>query len=214
MAVYRSIAHTIAMKKNTYTHRGFTLVEILVAVAIATVIGLAIANFGAHIFSYNRTTQNALSAADHARKILHPMSDTIRSAVYGQNGAYPIESVTQTSIVFYSDYDHDGVAEKVRYFMDDGTIKMGVIEPVVNPVFYDSDDEVIHDLIEGVISTPLFSYYDENFTGTSDALEFPINVADIRLVGIDILLDIDPYSSPTAFSIGTRVTIRTIKDNT
>ncbi|MBP6912175.1 MAG: type II secretion system protein [Candidatus Pacebacteria bacterium] len=202
------------MEKHSHNKKGFTLVEILVAVAIATVVGLAIASFGARIFSYNRTTQNALTAADHARKILHPMSDNIRSAVYGQNGAYPIESATDTSIVFYTDYDHDSIAEKVRYFIEDGKIKVGVIEPTINPVVYDDDDEVVINLMDGVISTSLFSYYDENFTGTSEALAFPVNVADIRLIGIDIVLDIDPYSSPNSYSIGTRVTIRTIKDNT
>ena len=97
--------------------RGFTIIEMITAIAIfSLVIGAA----GAAVAMVYRIQEFAMEqtiAADEARRGADIMVKEIRQARYGDNGAYPIEKAADKEFVFYSDVDGDGRAEKVRYFL-------------------------------------------------------------------------------------------------
>jgi len=143
------------------------------------------------------------------------MSSEIRTMSPSNSGAYAISGASTSTLTFYTNTDSDSLQEKVRYFLVDKTLKKGVIKPSGDPLTYNPSNETIkelaHDIANG--STPIFSYYDTNYDGTSDPLTEPVTIADIRLIKIEIIIDNDPLKSPGPFSMTTQVSIRNIKDN-
>lgn len=96
---------------------GFTLVELLVTMAVFTVAMGAVTTF--IIMSYRAqgyTLQQAISV-NEARKGIETMTKELREAKMGDDGSYIIENANDFEISFYSDIDKDGATEKVRYFV-------------------------------------------------------------------------------------------------
>src|SRR3989344_1082413 len=95
---------------------GFTLVEILVTVAIlALLLGVLIV-FETDIFQQNSILQNSLLANQDARQALRRLTAELRSAGPSAGGAYALAQATPTTITFFSDADGDGAADQLRYF--------------------------------------------------------------------------------------------------
>lgn len=196
--------------------KGFTLVETVVSIWIVLLIGLAIANFGRDIFSYNSSLQNSLTVQLDARKVLRTLIAELRSSSSSSLGSYPIDTAGTSTLIFYSNPDTDNLKERLRYFLQGNTLVRGVIQPTGNPLVYDTNTEtfetIIRDIINGT-STPIFTYYDENYTGTSSPLTQPVNISSIRMVKITVIVDRDPNRSPTPITITTQGTLRNLKDN-
>lgn len=97
--------------------KGFTLTETLIAIAIFTIILVAISASVVMLYrTYGYTWQQSL-AIDEARRGVETMVKEIRMARSGENGAYPLEKAADKELVFYSDIDGDGKVERVRYFL-------------------------------------------------------------------------------------------------
>ncbi|MCL5795738.1 MAG: prepilin-type N-terminal cleavage/methylation domain-containing protein, partial [Patescibacteria group bacterium] len=82
--------------------RGFSLVEIIIVIAIATAIFLAVFNFGNSIFSFNSNAQKNLSAQTDARRVLKTMAKELRSASPSSLGSYPVALASSTAITFFN----------------------------------------------------------------------------------------------------------------
>ena len=87
--------------------KGFTLVEVLVSIAIFILIMLAVTKFQVSIFQSNKYTSDVITSAQDARSILRTMVQELRSAKSGSNGSYPIVQTATSSITFYSDINSD-----------------------------------------------------------------------------------------------------------
>ncbi len=196
--------------------RGFTLAEILVAVAIFVVVGLAIANFGQNIFSINTSLQNNLSAQLDGRLVLKKLIAELRSSSPSNLGAYPIESAGTSSLVFYSNVDSDSYKERIRYYVSGNFLMRGVIKPTGSPLTYSTVNEkistVVRDLKNGT-STPVFDYFNGNYAGTSSPLSIPVTPSVIRLVRVTVIIDADPNKSPRPIIITSQGMLRNLKDN-
>lgn len=195
---------------------GFTLPEVLVSIAIFVLIGLAVSSFGRDIFFINSGLQNNLSAQLDGRKILKRFVTELRSASPSSLGSYPIEQAATSSFVFYSNIDTDSYKERLRYYLSGKTLYRGVIKPSGNPLTYSSASEKVEIIIRDVAnstSTPIFEYFDDNFTGTSSPLTYPISIADIRLVRATVVIDKDSNRPPGPITITTQGTPRNLKDN-
>lgn len=204
------------MKTNSYKHdyyRGFTIVEVLFGVSIFVLIMVLIALFARNTWNYNTFLSGGLANVDNMRLALKTISAEIRTASTAETGAYVISQATDTSFAFYSDIDSDGLTEKVRYYLEAGKLKKGVIKPSGSPLTYNSANETISVLISGVTSPTTWSYYDANYDGTSAPLSSPVNVSQVRLVKITVTIDQDPNKAPTTHSFSTQVSIRNLKDN-
>jgi prepilin-type N-terminal cleavage/methylation domain-containing protein len=196
-------------KRNT----GYSLPEMLISVAILSAMLGVIAAFQSDIFSFNRVIQSGLGNQDEAKKIIRPFSGEVRGASMSSLGGYVIKEATESSFVFYSDIDSDGLKEEVRYYLEDGKFKKGVIKPSGNPLEYDADDEKIVNVVNHVINSQIFEFHDSTYSGTEDPLAFPVSLIDIRLVKISLEIDDDINQPPAATSISTQVFIRNLKDN-
>ncbi len=97
--------------------KGFTIVETVVAIFVFTLILSAVAALIVMIYRTQAYAMQQTRAVNHARRGVECMTKEIRQAISGDNGAYPIEMGMDKQIVFYSDIDGDGRAERVRYFL-------------------------------------------------------------------------------------------------
>lgn len=201
--------------KNTKYNKGFTLVEILVTMAIFSLILGAVGLFARDIFYYDNLFSSGLTSYEEAKKILQPVASEIRGASPSSLGSYSIEQASDTSFTFFTDTDNDGLKERIRYFLSDDILRRGVIAPSGSPSQYIQEDEIITDMINDLTNgvTPVFTYYDSSYNGSSEPLSQPVSVSDIRLVKITLIIDADPNRPPAPMEVTTEVSIRNLKDN-
>jgi len=197
--------------------KGFTLIEILVSVAIFVAIIIVLSYFQARIFTFNNFFQSSLNIQQNARKILRPFAEEVRSATLGNDGSFAIASADTDSIEFFSDIDNDGMREKIKYYLDGTEFKKTVIEPSENPFIYDpaneEDEQVIGNVVNG--GSPVFEYYDSGYDGSSDyqPLSYPIALTDITLVKATLLVDDNLNQPPSAVEISTQANFRNLSNN-
>ena len=200
------------MKPN----RGFSLIEILIVVAIATSLVLIVSNLSGNISGLNTLINQQLQSKSDTTQTLQLITSEIRSAEPSANGAYPIDSAATGSFAFYSDLQKNGVIDHVRSFLASSTIYKGVIAPTGTPAAYPTSSEVLTDIIDNVVlasSTPLFTYYGPNYTGTQAPLAMPITVSDIRLVGIAFTAATNATNSSTPQYFSSLIDIRNLRSN-
>jgi prepilin-type N-terminal cleavage/methylation domain-containing protein len=213
----RYLSETGFTRTHTRYVCGFTLVEILVVVSIGTAIGLGALSFLRDSTVFTSIFQQQLTTVDEGRKILRPLVGEVRSATAAHTGAYPLEIVQEETFVFYSDINSDDIIERVRYFIDDNTLKKGVIVPSGSPLVYEEADEVISWVMTGVRnsdhSQPVFEYFDTYYTGVEGSLVQPVVSSHVRLVKMTLVIDHDPGRYPDPVTLTTQMTMRNIKDN-
>jgi hypothetical protein len=202
------------MIKNNFT-KGYSLPELIISVAILTMIIGVVGAFQADVFSLNRVIQTGINNQYEAKKIIKPFANEVRGAVSSDNGTYAIEIASSSSFVFYGNIDSDSKIERVRYFLDGEKFKKGVTKPEGDPLSYDLSNEQITQAVNNVISDNVFEYYDSNYDGTAStsALTFPINPVDVRLIKIRLQIDDDLNRDPGPIVVETSASIRNLKDN-
>ena len=191
-----------------------SIIEALVVIAILTAFLLALANFGRDVFSISGILQSGLSAQQDARNIIKTIASELRTASPSSLGSYTIKSVADNDLSFYSDIDGDGLKEEVRYYLSGTILKKSTLKPSGSPLAY-TGSPVISDLVADVKNgtTPIFTYYDTGYDGTTLPLSSPVNLISIRLIKITVMVERDPYRSPTPVSVTTQVSLRNLKDN-
>ncbi len=203
------------LKINNFS-RGFTLVEILISLAILGLVSTVVATFMVNVFSLNSNLSGSMNAQLDARHVVKVMVAEMREASPSENGAYAIASAGVSSVTFYSDVNNDGLQDKVRYFLSGSDIKRGVVVPTGSPYTYDDDDEKVTTIFSGVISSstaPLFQYYSADYSGTGSPLSQPVTASTVRLVKITVIIDRDKNRAPTPMIVTSQVNLRNLKDN-
>ena len=171
--------------------------------------------FSRNLFYYDSVFSGGLTSYDEARKVLQPIASEIRSASPSSLGAYPIEEANNTEFIFFTDTDNNGTKERIRYFLSGTTLERGVIVASGSPLQYLSANEVVTEIVHNVNNgaTPIFSYYDSSYNGSSAALTQPLSIFAVRLVKITLVIDADPNRPPAPVTASTQVSIRNLKDN-
>jgi hypothetical protein len=200
---------------NISNQKGIALVETLVALGILVAIIIVIGAFQRDVFNLNFLIQTGLQNQSEVKKIIRPFANEVRSASQSNLGAYPIAQSNETSFTFYSDTDGDGLKEKIKYFLEDSVFKKSVIVPSGQPFEYREEDEKIIRVVNDVVNTDIFEYYDSNYDGTeaSSPLTQPVTNLDVRLIKVNLVVDSDPNDEIPALQVSTQVSIRNLKDN-
>lgn len=196
------------MKLNKKS-RGFTLVEMEVAVAVLGIIAVAVSSFIVYIYKTERYNLNQLEAINSVRRSLELVSAEIRNARQAETGAYTIDTADSQSLILYSNVDNDNQTERVRYFLENQQFKKGVKESPYTGV--ETVSIVASNVVNG--GDPLFKYYDQNFTGSEVQLVAPATATQVKLIKIILKIDKNENISPPALNIETSAQVRNLKEN-
>jgi type II secretory pathway pseudopilin PulG len=205
-----------SMRSHGRDRRGFSLVETLVAIVIAVGFVFMIVSFQGNFKALQNFASQKLQSQQDVDQTVQIMTTAIRSAGPSSIGSYPIESAGTSSFVFYSDIDKDGLYERVRYFLGTSTVREGITKPAGSPLSYVTSTEVITSVVNDIIpstSTPLFSYYNANYTGTQLPMSYPLDVSKICLVQFSFLADVNASTSPGPDFFSQMVDIRNLRSN-
>ena len=200
--------------KNSFTH-GFSVIEFLLAIAIATVICFATVVFLRNILHISAEADSRMTAVLESRKILRVVISELRSTIPSALGSYPIESASTSTITFFADVDFDDVADRVRYFLNPvtGSLERGVVVASGNPPNYNAP-ETFTTIVSGVVNSavlPIFEYYDETYTGSEAPLSIPVNITAIRLVKVTVDIRKDPRQTDTVL-MTSQASLRNLKE--
>lgn len=206
---------SMSTRKGKSNMCGVTVMEMIIVVAIVSILGTVAIVFGKDILYFGDLFEGSLNEGDRAHRVLQPVAQEVRSAAPSSTGTYPIEEAESDSFIFFSDINDDGLEERVRYFLDGTNFRKGVTIPSGSPLVYDTGNETVTTAVQDVHNgvNAVFSYYDSSYDGSSAALVEPFALSEIRLVKVELVIDADPALPPNALTVTTQVTIRNLKDN-
>ena len=206
------------IKQLLTDRRGFSLVEILIVLVISTSVVLVVSNLAGNVSLLNGLVNTELQSKSDVTQTIQIMTTEIQSASPSANGSFPIDIANTSTFAFYDDVNHDGRIDRIRYFLSSSSIFKGDIQPTGTPATYPSATEIVSDIIDGIMvssSTPLFTYYDSNYTGSQAPMAQPVVLANIRLVGINFMVSTtqpgQAVTTPQPFS--SLINIRNLRSN-
>ena len=205
-------------------YRGVTFVETIVVIGIMSVVMLGSSLFFIRMWRMHQFTYEIGIASFVSSRGINQASQDIRAARPAENGAFPIVSASEHDIVFYMDYDEDGVTERVHYFVEDQKFKVGVREPNLSviPPTYAAGDEVVKDAASYIVNQSTgystFEYYDDESAIyaygdiVGEALSLPVDTGKIKMIKILLFVNPDPLRAPNNVRIQSFVVIRNLAD--
>lgn len=197
----------------TGTKGGYTLIEMLVALAIFTLSAVMIVGTITFLYRSNSNSIEQAFALASARKGVDVMIRDIREAAYADDGSFPVVWMSTNQFTFYSDTDRDAAVERIRYFLSGTDLRRGVIEPTGNPPTYNVNNEVVSYVSDNIRNSeqgiPIFRFYDEGGTEISATT----SVLDLKFVSVNLIVNINPLRLPEEFTLRSSATLRNLKTN-
>lgn len=195
-----------------------SLVEMLVAIAILTVAMAGFTTLFIRSWKVNSYTVEMGQSSFAVSQGINTMVGYLRKVRQADDGSYPIKSATGTDLVVFSDYDKDGITERLHLYFQNRQIKMGITDPTSGiPKSYPTGDQQTKILAENIVnsgSEPIFYYYNSSYPGdtTHNPVAMPVDVSTIRLVKIYLKINIDPNRDPDSIETQSFVEFRNLND--
>ncbi len=168
---------------------GFTIIEVIVTVAIFTAIAYGLIALVSNLFSNARGQGSLLLGSDQGRLVAFKLAGELRNATAGADGAYSIGQAGDQQLILYSNTDSVSDIEKIRYYVQDNKLYKGVTKP--SGQTYNSANEIKTPILDdlGNGASPIFYYYDDTYDGTANNfLPQPVNVTQVNYVKINLLI--------------------------
>lgn len=155
--------------------KGYTLIEILVAISISTIVIVGTVRFMGIALPLYRSTFLQSSADETAQIQMRRISNEIREARPSDTGAYPILQATPHRIIFFANVDGDAATERVRYELIGTTLVRGVLKPTGSPISYNVSNETVSTVARSIYNgtSPLFTYYGSDYPEVDEPLVLP-----------------------------------------
>lgn len=199
--------------------KGMTIVEMMVAIAIFT---LMIEGFTLLFIRTWRTNSFTLETGRASMTVsqgVNKITGYIKGTRQADNGDYPIDSIDDNELIIYSDYDKDGITERLRFYKNGQSILMGVRDPSgTMPKTYASGDQETITLVNYIVnesSEPVFLYYNKDYPGdtTNNPMEaVSSNINSVRLVKVHLKIDIIPNRDPDNIEMQSFAEMRNLND--
>lgn len=205
-------------KRKNILKKGFTLVETLVAITLLLIGTAATTMLFSKIMQSKAYSLEMGRSAFVVSRSIGDLTQYLRRARQSDAGSYPIVSADDNALTLYSDYNKDGVTERLHIYLSNNKVYMGVREPNVTfPVTYTAGDAIITELADHIVNTagdPMFSYYNKDYPGDVEhnPVTTPADVSEIRLVKIFLKINIDPNKAPDNIQQETFVELRNLND--
>lgn len=162
-----------------------------------------------YFYRVNAVTLNQASAVASAQHGVDKVVRTIREAAFASDGAYPVASLADNQFVFYADVDSDPFVEKVRYYLNGNAIVEGIVDATGDPPAYTGAEttSVVSDYVRNTAENLiLFTYFDEEGAQITNYA----NIADVRFVTVNIVIDVDTGKLPEPFYIRSSAAMRNL----
>ena len=142
---------------------------------------------------------------------LDKLAKEVRESNRGENGSFALAIASTNQLTFFDDVDSDGLTEKISYFLNGTDLKRSVIEP--GATFLYSGTAVTTVVLTDVRnnSVPIFTYYDEDYTGTQSSMSSPVDVLDVKLVGVSITVNSLNTFKSYPLHVETKIQLRNLK---
>lgn len=207
-------------EKKCISRKAFTLVETLVAIALF-VLGIT-----ATSVLFSRSWQSNAYSLEMGKTVLivsrsvNNLTNYLRRVRQSDGGNFPIVSANKDELVVFSDYDKDGTTERLRIYLSNNTILMGVTSPTATlPRTYPNSEDgppiQIADHIVNTADDSMFSYYNKDYPGDTEnnPVSVPVvDVSQIRLIKIFLRININPNRAPDNVQQETFVELRNLND--
>lgn len=190
--------------------RAFTLVELLVVIALLGTVGIALSGMIQFFYRGNLYLLEQTTALDSARRGVRDAVVSIREASYGDNGSYPIANAATSTLTVYSDFDDDNSIEQVRYVLNGNTLYRAVTNSAGLPPNYSGQPSSTSTIATYVQNgaTPIFTYYDVDGVVLSATSTDTTRVAAVR---ITLTVDLNPLRAPNLFTLEETTTLRNVR---
>lgn len=205
------------MHRPVFLNRsGFTLIEMLVTIAIFSLLSLGIYSLVSAVLTSSSKQSALLSGNDQARRAVANLVEELRNAQASATGSYALATVDDQELIFYSKTTGNTV-DRIHYYLDDGKMKKGITPPSGDPPIYDLDNETVTTVQDDVGNgtDPLFYYYDGSYDGvTGTPLTQPVNITQVRFVQVHLsVYNKAGRAGTNTYTVTGGATIRGLKTN-
>jgi hypothetical protein len=160
--------------------------EVLISMAIFVLAILGITIMVQMSYHYYNFIFNQAEIVSNVQKSINELSKEIREMRQADTGAYNLEEAAANEIIFYSNLDSASDVERIRYFINSGCLKKGVIKPTGTPPAYVAGNEQVSNINCNVANTagePLFAYY-KGYPAAGTLLAAPVDVHLVKIVKV------------------------------
>jgi prepilin-type N-terminal cleavage/methylation domain-containing protein len=205
------------MKQLHSNQYGFTLIEMVISIAMFSLIALGVIALVSSVLVDSSKQSRSLANSDQSRKLSFQIMKELRNAINANNGAYPLAVADNQQLTFFSNIDGGVEIERVRYYVSNGKVYRGIIKPTGNPLTYVTGNEsskvVQDDFANG--AAPLFYYYPDTYDGTTGSpLVQPVNISQINFIKINLQVYTRTAGSSTDFyTVTAGSAVRSLKTN-
>lgn len=204
--------------KNITNQHGFTLIEMVVSLGIFTILSLGVIGLVGFMFTGSNQQANLITDNDQGRRMAFGIIGELRNATTSATGAYSLDTVSDQQLIFYSNVDNDNNIERVRYYLSNGKMYRGVVDPTGSPPVYNTGNEtskVVQNNVANGASIPLFYYYDDTYDDTMDNfMAQPVNVTNVKFIKLNVRIYNKAGVTKTAYyTVSAGAAIRNLKTN-
>lgn len=196
---------------------GMSVMEIIVVVAISSIMLVAFIRFVAVGYPISKITYLQVNSTETARLLLKRMAREMRQLRYSDTGGFPLKQAGNAMVQFYANVDGDPATERVRYeFFKNGTILVrGITKPSGSPLTYNPATETVTTVATNIRNgnfIPVFVYYSGNYPADTVPLSGS-RLTLIKYIQFHLIIDADPNQPPAAVDVSSQVQLRNVKTN-
>lgn len=192
-----------------------SLVEAIISVAIFSIGIAGFTMLFSKTWQQNSYVYEMGKASLSSSQGISMITSYVRKSRQGDDGAYPIRLAAENELIFFSDYDKDGITERLHFYRNGNQLLMGYRKPSSGlPKSYADGDEDAVVIIENVVNganEPIFRYYDRNYPNSA-ALAVPVSVWNVRLIQAMVKTNIEKGVATDSVELRSFVELRNLND--